>query len=119
MNNKNYKKGDYRWNCIHNTKRQMLYNINEHQHEDRFSDDDDIRNKVRMIFQSDCDVINLHLNEQYNFDIIDNKYKYYLPNLMRHHGEVEKDQVAHWDYLFIAQIYKKIIVSRRRKNNRE
>ena len=43
-----------------------------------------------MIFQSDRDVINLHLNEQYNFEIIDNKYKYYLPNLMRHHGKVEK-----------------------------
>ena len=43
-----------------------------------------------MIFSSDCDVINYHLNDYYNFDIIDNKYKYYLPNLMRHHGKVEK-----------------------------
>ena len=43
-----------------------------------------------MIFSSDCDVINYHLNDYYNFDIIDNKYKYYLPNLMRHHGKVKK-----------------------------
>ena len=33
LNNKNYKKGDYRWTSIHNTNRQMLYNMNEHQHE--------------------------------------------------------------------------------------
>ena len=43
--------------------------------EDRFIDEDDIRNKVSIIFQSDCDVINQHLNEKYNFDIINNKYK--------------------------------------------
>ena len=96
----------------------MLYNINKHQHEDRLSDDDDIWNKVRIIFQSDCDVINQHLNEQYNFDIIDNKYKYYLPNLMRHHGKVEKDQVTHWDYPFIEKLYKKT-TPRKRKHSKK
>ena len=73
----------------------MFYNINEYQHEQRFIEDDDIRNKMSIIFQSDCDVINHHLNEEYHFDIINNKYKYYLPNLMRHNGKVQKDQVVH------------------------
>ena len=40
-------------------------------------------------------------------NIIDNKYKYYLPNLMRHHGKVEKDQVPHWDYPFIEKCIKR------------
>ena len=97
----------------------MFYNINEHQHEQRFIEEDDIRNKISIIFQSDCDVINQHLNQEYNFDIINNKYKYYLPNLMRHHGKVEKDQVAHSDFTFIEKIYKKKTVSRKRKNSRK
>ena len=79
----------------------MLYNINEHQHEDRFSDEDDIRNKVSIIFRSDYDVINQH----------------YLPNLMRHHGKVEKNQVRHWDYPFIEKMYKQ--TSKKRKNSKK
>ena len=64
--------------------RQMFYNINENKHEQKFIQDMDIRNNINIIFQSDCDVINHHLNEQYDFDIVWNKYKYYLPNLMRY-----------------------------------
>ena len=97
----------------------MLYNINEHQHVDRFIDEDDIRNKVSIIFQSDYDVINLHLNQEYHVDIINNKYKYYLPNLMRHHGKVKKKKVLHWDYSF-NEIYIYIkTTSRKRKNNKK
>ena len=57
MNNKSFKKSEYRWNPIHNTNRQMFYNINEHKHEQSFIEEDDIRNKMSIIFQSDCDVI--------------------------------------------------------------
>ena len=96
----------------------MFYNINEHQNEDRFIDEYDIRNKVSIIFQSDCDVINQHLNQEYNFDIINNKYKYYLSNLMRHNGKVEKDQVAHLDFTFSEKLYKKKIISRKIKKNK-
>ena len=94
---------------------QMFYNINEHQHEHRFIDEDDIRNKVSIIFQSDCDVINQHLNEEYNFDIINNKNKYYLPNLMRHNGKVEKDQVAHSDFSFTENYIKRKLYQEKEK----
>ena len=43
-----------------------------------------------IIFQSDCDVINYHLNQKHNFDIYSNTYTYYLPNQMTHYGYVEK-----------------------------
>ena len=77
---------EYRWNKIHNKNRQMFYKINENKHEQKFIQDMDIRNNINIIFQSDCDVINHHLNEQYDFDIVWNKYKYYLANLMRYLG---------------------------------
>ena len=73
---------------------------------------------MSIIFQSDCDVINHHLNEEYHFDIINNKYKYYLPNLMRHYGKDDKDQVPHSDYSFTEKLFKKKIVSRKRKKAR-
>ena len=91
LNNKSFKKSEYRWNPIHKTNRHVFYNINEPKHEQRFIEEDDILNKMSIIFQSDCDVINHHLNEEYQFDIINNKYKYYLPNLMTHYGKVDKD----------------------------
>ena len=84
----------------------MFYNIGENKHEERFVNVDDIQNNINMIFQSDCDVINQHLDEQYGFDIINNKYKFYLPNLMRHYGKVDKDQYAHSDFNYMAIEFK-------------
>ena len=73
--------------------RQIFYNINENKHEQRFFQDEDILSDMRIIFQSDCNVINHHLNEEYHFGIVNNKYKFYFSNLMRHYGKVDKDQV--------------------------
>ena len=53
--------------------RQMFYNINKNQYEQRFVQDMDIQNNINIIFQSECDVINHHLNERYDFDIVLNK----------------------------------------------
>ena len=47
----------------------MFYNINENKHEQRFVQEEDVLNNMSIIFQSDCDVINHYLNEEYNFDI--------------------------------------------------
>ena len=33
-----------------------------------------------------------------NFDINENKYKYYIPNMIRHKEFVLNDQVLHLDY---------------------
>ena len=33
-------------------------------------------------------------------------YKYYLPNLMRHHGYVNSDQVPHLNFHHITKEYK-------------
>ena len=74
---------------------------------------------MNIIFQSDCDVISHHLNEEYHFDIINNKYKYYPRNLMRYYGKVDKDQVSHSDYSFTENVFKKKIVSRHRKSSKK
>ena len=66
----------------------MLYGINNHLNEERFIIEMDIKNNIESIFQSDC--ANYHLLENYNFDILWNKYKYYLPNLVRHFGFVDR-----------------------------
>ena len=58
----------------------------------------DIQNNIESIFQYDCDVINHRLHQNYNFDILWNKDKYYLPNLMKHFGFIDKDQVTHTNY---------------------
>ena len=41
----------------------MFYNINENEHEQIFDQDMDLRNNINIIFQTDYDVINHHLNE--------------------------------------------------------
>ena len=68
----------------------MLYEITYHLHKQRFVYLIDTQNEMLSIVQSECDIINYHLNEKYNFEIISNAYKYYLPNLMRHTGYVGK-----------------------------
>ena len=37
------------------------------------------------------------MEKNYNFDI-NNKYKYYNPNLIRNNGQIKKDQVLHCDF---------------------
>ena len=68
---------------------------------------------------SDCDVVNHHLNEEYHFDILNNKYKYYIPNLLRHFGKVDKDQVPHSDYSFTEKVFEKKFDSKIIKANRK
>ena len=41
-----------------------------------------------------------------NFDTNENKYKYYLPNMIRHHGYVNCDQVPHLDFKHVIKEYK-------------
>ena len=36
-----------------------------------------------------------------------NKYEYYLPNLMRHNGKFDKNQVPHSDYSLTEKVFKK------------
>ena len=70
---------------------------------------------MSIIFQSDCDVINHYLNEEYHFGILNNKYKCYLPNSMSYYGKVDKDQVPHSDYTFTESVFKKKIGSKKVK----
>ena len=63
LNNHYFKPRQYRWNRIDNTNRQFVYNINNDKHEERFVEDLDIRSNINLIFQSDCNVINHHLNQ--------------------------------------------------------
>ena len=67
-------------------------------HEQILCETGDLNAKLPDIFQSDCDVINHHLHVCYNFDIHENKYKYFLPNISRHHGYVKINQIPHVDY---------------------
>ena len=62
--------------------------------------------QVPDIFQSDCDVINHHLHVRYKFDKNENMYKFYLPNMLRHHGCVNCNQVPHLDYKHVKKEYK-------------
>ena len=57
-------------------------------------------------FQSDCDVINHRLKSTYTFDVMENVYTFYLPNLLQNNGHVEKYQVVYTDYKFNRKIYK-------------
>ena len=51
-----------------------------------------------MILQSNCNIINVHLEKYYNFDS-DKKYKYYNPNLIRNNGLISKNQQIHCNFL--------------------
>ena len=59
-----------------------------------------------IFFNRIVNVINHHLQLCYNFDKNENMYKYYLPNLMRHHGYVNSDQAPHLDFHHITKEYK-------------
>ena len=84
-----------------------MYGIENLDHDSRCCDIEDMHAHVPDIFQSDCDVINHHLQLHYNFDKNENMYKYnYLPNLMRHHGYVNCGQVSHLDFKHMTKEYK-------------
>ena len=106
--NKDWNK-DHLWHKLHGINRQILYEIKDGLHEQRFVSLIDTQNGILGIFQSNCDVINHHLNQNYNynFNIYSNEYKYYLPNLIRYYGYFEKDQVTHVYYKYDAKVYKK------------
>ena len=53
--------------------------------------------ELHDLLKKDCEVINDHLIEYYDFDDI-NHYKYYNPNLIRDHGSVKNDQLLHLDF---------------------
>ena len=57
-------------------------------------------------------------NNELKCDIINNKYKYYLPNLTRYYGKVDKDQVPHCDYSFTEKVFTKKKNSRKRKKSK-
>ena len=59
-------------------------------------------------FQSHCDVINHCLNNTYNLDSIENVYTFYLPNLFRNLGLLNKYQVIHTDYNYGPNFIKTI-----------
>ena len=103
LNNYNFPKKFNFWNKINESNREMLYGIENYNHEQKFSEDGDIETKIPDIFQSDCDVISHHLYFCDNFDIVENKNKYYLPNVMRHHGCVDKDQVPYLGYKHVLK----------------
>ena len=63
-------------------------------------------------------MINHQLNEHYDFDIVLNTYKYYLPNLMRHFGKVDKDQVPHSDYPYTEKPFRKKIITKKHQNKK-
>ena len=84
LNNHNFQKKMKYWNKMNKPNRNMLYDIKNHNHDDRFCEVGDLNAKLPDIFQSDCDVINHHVHVCYNFDINENKYKHYLPNMIIH-----------------------------------
>ena len=53
--------------------------------------------KIHTLSKSNCNIINLHLEINYNFDR-NNKYKYYNPNLIRNNGQMKKYQPLHCDF---------------------
>ena len=88
--------------------------MENHNHEQRFSEDCDIVTKILDIFQSNCDIINHHLYICYKFDVVANKYISYFPNVMRHHVYVDKYQVPPLDYKDILKEYKAKPVRKKR-----
>ena len=88
-------KSKQNWFAIDGKHLQMFYKQTENIHDSRFIDND--ISQIHELLKIDCDTINLHLEKNYNFDI-NNKYKYYNPNLIRNNGQIKKDQVLHCDF---------------------
>ena len=83
----------------------MLYDMRFHTYEQRLCEPCDLNANLPDIFQSNCDIINHHLHVYYNFEH-ENKYKYFLPNILRHNGYVNIDQIPHLDYNHEKKEYK-------------
>ena len=64
-------------NNITGSKQQMLYDgVSDHLHDDILTFVNESNNAMLNMFESDCDVIKHHLNITYNFDVIENSYKF-------------------------------------------
>ena len=113
LNNHVFNKKEYKWNSIQKQTDKYFTTLPNKTHEKRFIENLDISNNINENVQSDCDVINKHLNERYDFDIVHNKYQSYLPNLMRHYGYVEKDQNPYSDYACVKNHMKKVFASKK------
>ena len=84
------------WFGMNNNKRQMYYKQSFNNHDTRFLRKTPIV-ELHDLLKKDCQVINDHLIEYYNFDD-NNLYKYYNPNLIRNHENMETDQSLHLDF---------------------
>ena len=60
LNNLNFQKKMKYWNKISGTNREILFGMENHNHDERFCEVGDLNAKLPDIFQSDCDVINHH-----------------------------------------------------------
>ena len=85
----------HNWFAIDGKHLQIFYKQSENIHDIRFIDGD--ISQIHELLKIDCNMINLHLETNYNFDI-NNKYKYYNPNLIRNNGQIKKDQVLHCNF---------------------
>ena len=84
------------WFGIDNSKRQIYYKQSFNNHNTRFLRPTPIV-ELHDLLKYDCQVINDHLIEYYDF-ADNNLYKYYNPNLIRNHGNVKNDQSLHCDF---------------------
>ena len=53
--------------------------------------------EIHALLNSDCNIINLYLETNYNFDR-NNKYTYYSSNLIRNNALIKKYQQVHCDF---------------------
>ena len=77
------------WFAIEGKHRQIFYKQSENIHDSRFIDGN--ISEIHALLKNYCNIINLHLERNYNFDR-NNKDKYYNPNLIRNNGLIKKDQ---------------------------
>ena len=109
------------WFGIDKYKRQMYYKKTNNISDDtRFVKPNHI-SEIHDLLKDDCQVINDHLIEFYDFDD-NNLYKCYNPNLIRNHGNVKIDQTLHCDYprsvKDFTDVQKPPLKKRKTNNNR-
>ena len=75
------------WFAIEGKHRQMFYKQSENIYDSRFIDGN--ISQIHALLKSDYNIINLHLETNYNFDR-NNKYKYYNLNLILNNGLIKK-----------------------------
>ena len=73
----------------------MFYKQSENIHDSKFIDGN--ISEIHALLNSDCNIINLYLETNYNFDR-NNKYTYYSSNLIRNNALIKKDQQVHCDF---------------------